>query len=227
MSLTGALDVTLCTFNAPACKPLATAWHLSCKSVRLCVCDRAVKPPFDNALSAGRPAVALGYRSQLGKAEIETMRRRVRWRRREDDDSAIRRWQHEHDREMKSSPTFSGVHILQLLMYSKTVHQVNCVKYIYIYFKYSQLIVFFFFFKLHYKITFFCHFCNTQLFLLGKNGLLFCEKWKCPALKCMKTEKSVKFKSKGKVFMKCKEVTGVMLILTLCETWMKSVATCV
>ena len=42
--------------------------------VSVCVCDRAVKPPFDNALSAGRPAVALGYRSQLGNAEIETMR---------------------------------------------------------------------------------------------------------------------------------------------------------
>lgn len=43
--------------------------------VRLCVCDRAVKPPFDNALSAGRPAVAPGYRSQLGSAETGTMRR--------------------------------------------------------------------------------------------------------------------------------------------------------
>ncbi len=46
-----------------------------CACVFVCVCDRAVKPPFDNALSAGRPAVASGYRSQLGNAEIETMRR--------------------------------------------------------------------------------------------------------------------------------------------------------
>jgi len=39
------------------------------------VCGRAVKPPFDNALSAGRPAVAPGCRSQLGNAETERMRR--------------------------------------------------------------------------------------------------------------------------------------------------------
>ena len=44
-------------------------------SVCVCVYDRAVKPPFDNALSAGRPALAPGYRSQLGNAETETRRR--------------------------------------------------------------------------------------------------------------------------------------------------------
>lgn len=48
--------------------------------VHVCVfvCDRVVKPPFDNAPTAGRPAVAPSYRSQLGKSEIERMKRRKR-----------------------------------------------------------------------------------------------------------------------------------------------------
>lgn len=108
-----------------------------CVCVRACaVCDRAVKPPFDNALSAGRPAVAPGYRSQLGNAEIETMRRRGRWRGREDDDSAIRRWGHERDRETKSMNSglkclcsHSVFHIWKLFRYPQIVHQVNSSKY--------------------------------------------------------------------------------------------------
>ena len=98
VSVTGARDVTLCTLNAPACKPLATARHLSCKSVPLCVyvyvrrsCKATVWQCSFSRLPHGRsrlhkPAGQCRDRKDEG-------RRSGRWRGCEDDWSAPSRGQ--------------------------------------------------------------------------------------------------------------------------------------